>query len=127
MGYSLSSSHVLVTKEQFKELEEGKLYFKSCYNLELIDWYEAEDKRKSILFNALKEALHDDTIELSVGTNLEEYIKDELYNKIDNDEYPITLKEFLDYDYCGEWIENNLYEEEINGEPVFLIIQLRYW
>ena len=127
MGMDLSSSHILLTKEQFKELEEGKLYFKSCYNLELISWYEAEDKRKSVLFDALEEALHGDTIELPIGTNLEEYIKDELYHEIDNDEYPITLKEFLDYDYCGEWVENNLYEEKINDEPIFLIIQLRYW
>ena len=33
MGMDLSSSHILLTKEQFKELEEGKLYFKSCYRL----------------------------------------------------------------------------------------------
>lgn len=124
MGMDLSSSHILLTEKQFKELEEGKFYFKSCYDLELIDWYEAENKKKSVLFDALEETLREDTIELPIGTNLEEYIKDELY--IDKEEYPITLKEFLDYQY-GDWIENTLYEEELDGEPVFLIIQLRYW
>lgn len=127
MGMDLSSSHILLTKEQFKELEEERLYFKSCYDLELIDWHEAESKRKSVLFDALEEALHGDTIELPVGTKLEEYIKNELYGEIDNGEYPITLKEFLDYDYGENWIENSFYEEEIDDETIFLIVQLRCW
>ena len=126
MGMDLSSSYILLTKEQFRELEEEKLYFKSCYTLELLNWGEALDKRKCALFDALEDALYSKSIALPVETDLEEFIEDELYSNILMEEYPITLKEFLDYQY-EDLVENNLYEEEINGEPVFLIIQTRYW
>lgn len=127
MGMDLSSTHILLTEEQYADLKANKLFFKSCWDLELIDEYKAEDERKIALFDALEEALHGDIIELPVGTNLEEYIKDELYDEIDKEYYPVSLEEFLNYDYDGDWIINNVYEEKIGEQTFYLIVQLRYW
>ena len=63
MGMSLSERHILLTKEQYEDLENGKYYLKGCCSIELINKIEAENLQKVILFDAFADALYGIPIE----------------------------------------------------------------
>ena len=136
MGMDLSTSYLLLDSEQYQKLKNKELYIKSNYELKLISAIEAEEYKKSIMFDAMNYYLDDlleNNTQVSINFtkekkensfNLEDFIKENIQLE---EELPITLDEFLNYDYCGEWVINELYEDFVNDEDCYLIIQTRYW
>lgn len=137
MGMSLSLRYLLLDEDQYKKLKNKELYIKSNYDLELISATEAENYKKALMFDAIEYYLNDIfknnteiiNIELkkednNSNFNLENFAKE---NMTLEEELPLTLDEFLEYDYCGEWVINELYKDFINDRDCYLIIQARYW
>lgn len=137
MGMSLSLRYLLLDEDQYKKLKNKELYIKSNYDLELISATEAENYKKVLMFDAIEYYLNDIfknntemiNIELkkednNSNFNLENFVKK---NMTLEEELPLTLDEFLEYDYCGEWVINELHEDFINDRDCYLIIQARYW
>ena len=136
MGMDLSTSYLLLDSEQYQKLKNKELYIKSNYELKLVSAIEAEEYKKSIMFDAMNYYLDDlleNNTQVSINFtkekkensfNLEDFIKENIQLE---EELPITLDEFLNYDYCGEWVINELYEDFVNDEDCYLIIQTRYW
>ena len=136
MGMDLSTSYLLLDSEQYQKLKNKELYIKSNYELKLVSAIEAEEYKKSIMFDAMNYYLDDlleNNTQVSINFtkekkensfNLEDFIKENIQLE---EELPITLDEFLNYDYCGEWVINELHEDFVNDKDCYLIIQLRYW
>ena len=137
MGMDLSISYLLLDKEQYNKLKNKELYIKSNYELELVSAIEAEEHKKSVMFDEIAYYLdnlleNSNTKEINIkiknennsNFNLESFIKENLPLE---EELPITLDEFLNYDYCGEWVINELHEEFVNDKDCYLLIQARYW
>ena len=137
MGMDLSTSYLLLDKEQYNKLKNKELYIKSNYELELVSAIEAEEHKKSVMFDEIEYYLdnlleNSNTKEINIkiknennsNFNLENFIKENLPLE---EELPITLDEFLNYDYCGEWVINELHEEFVNDKDCYLLIQTRYW
>lgn len=136
MGMNLSISYLLLDSEQYQKLKNKELYIKSNYELKLVSAIEAEEYKKSIMFDAMNYYLDDlleNNTQVSINFtkekkensfNLEDFIKENIQLE---EELPITLDEFLNYDYCGEWVINELYEDFVNDKDCYLIIQTRYW
>lgn len=134
MGMDLSTSYLLLDEEQYRKLKNKELYIKSIYNLELISAVTAEEYKKSLMFDALAYDLEHSLEKLIVffkeneekinNFSLEDFVKE---NLILEEELPVTLDEFLNCDYGGEWVINELHEEFVNGKNCYLLIQTRYW
>lgn len=135
MGMSLSARYLLLDEDQYQKLKKKELYIKSSYDLELISAAEAENYKKALMFNALEYYLDDifkDDTEINIkltkendnNFNLESFVKENITLE---EELPITLDEFLEYDYCGEWVVNELHEDFVNDKDCYVIIQTRYW
>ena len=137
MGMSLRTNYLLLDEEQYKKLKNKELYIKSIYDLELISAVAAEEHKKALMFNALSYNLEyyteelieflkekENSLEEINNFSLEDFVKE---NITQEEELPITLDEFLNYDYCGEWVINELYEEFVNDKDCYLLIQTRYW
>lgn len=136
MGMSLSTDYLLLDKEQYNKLKNKELYIKSNYELELIPAIEAEEYKKALMFdtieyyldNIFKGEQKEFNVKIKNENNndfsLEDFVKE---NMTLEEELPITLDEFLNYDYSGEWVINELHEEFVNGKDCYLLIQTRYW
>ena len=129
MGMRLSGRQLLLTEEQYKQLKNKELYIKNCYTLELID---AEMTIKTHKYEALKMIYQtapekfNEEIDNS-KKSFDEWVNNIAYDYIENDELPLTLNEFLEYDYNGEWVTNELQEQEIYDKKAYLLSQIRYW
>lgn len=147
MGMSLSTDYLLLDEEQYRKLKNKELYIKNKWTLELIDYNEYVLLKNNIYYNALKEYFrvnqginfhYNDLGECYLESELfiqlenkditlEEFIKESAYEFIEEDELPLSLDEFLEYNYCGEWIINELHEKFVNDKDCYLLIQTRYW
>lgn len=132
MGMSLSGRQLLLTEEQYKQLKNKELYIKNCYTLELISEIDAEMTIKTHKYEALKMIYQtaperfNEEIDNS-KKSFDEWVNNIAYDYIENDELPLTLNEFLEYDYNGEWVTNELQEQEIYDRKAYLLSQIRYW
>lgn len=147
MGYDLSMRYILLEEKQYEKLKNKELFIKNKYTLELINYHEYVLLKDSIYYNALKEYFH-----INQGINfhynelgecyseselftqleskditLEQFINESACASINEDELPLTLDEFLEYDYCCEWVINELHEEYCNDKDCYLLTQIRYW
>lgn len=132
MGMRLSGCQLLLTEEQYKQLKNKELYIKNCYTLELISEIDAEVIIKTHKYEAL-EMIYQTTPENfnekidNFKKSFDEWVNDIAYYYIEQDELPLTLNEFLEYDYNGEWVTNELQEQEIYDRKAYLLSQIRYW
>lgn len=132
MGMSLSGRQLLLTEEQYKQLKNKELYIKNCYTLELISEIDAEIIIKTHKYEALEMIYQTAPEKFNEEINnfkksFDEWIDDIAYDYIEQDELPLTLNEFLEYDYNGEWVTNELQEQEIYDRKAYLLSQIRYW
>lgn len=132
MGMSLSGRQLLLTEEQYKQLKNKKLYIKNCYTLELISEIDAEMTIKTHKYEALEmiyqtapERFNEEIDDSK--KSFDEWVNNIAYDYIENDELPLTLNEFLEYNYDGEWVTNELQEQEIYDKKAYLLSQIRYW
>ena len=132
MGMSLSGRQLLLTEEQYKQLKNKKLYIKNCYTLELISEIDAEMTIKTHKYEAL-EIIYQTAPERfneeidNSKKSFDEWVNNIAYDYIENDELPLTLNEFLEYNYDGEWVTNELQEQEIYDKKAYLLSQIKYW
>ena len=132
MGMRLSGCNLLLTEEQYKQLKNKELYIKNCYTLELISEIDAEVIIKTHKYEAL-EMIYQTAPENfnkeidNFKKSFDEWVDNIAYDYIEYDELPLTLNEFLEYDYNGEWVTNELQEQEIYDKKAYLLSQIRYW
>ena len=132
MGMSLDGRQLLLTEEQYKQLKNKELYIKNCYTLELISEIDAEVTIKTHKYEAL-EMIYQTAPERfneeidNFKKSFDEWVDDIAYDYIEQDELPLTLDEFLEYNYNGEWVTNELQEREIYDRKAYLLSQIRYW
>lgn len=132
MGMRLSGRQLLLTEEQYRQLENKELYIKNCYTLELISEIDAEVIIKTHKYEAL-EMIYQTAPERfneeidNFKKSFDEWVDDIAYDYIEDDELPLTLNEFLEYDYNGECVTNELQEQEIYDRKAYLLSQIRYW
>ena len=132
MGMRLSGCNLLLTEEQYKQLKNKELYIKNCYTLELISEIDAEVIIKTHKYEAL-EMIYQTAPENfneeidNFKKSFDEWVDNIAYDYIEYDKLPLTLNEFLEYDYNGEWVTNELQEQEIYDRKAYLLSQIRYW
>lgn len=132
MGMSLSGRQLLLTEEQYKQLKNKELYIRNCYTLELISEIDAEITIKTHKYEAL-EMIYQTAPERfneeidNFKKSFDEWVDNIAYDYIEQDELPLTLDEFLEYNYNGEWVINELQEQEIYDRKAYLLSQIRYW
>lgn len=137
MGMDLSTDYLLLDEEQYRKLKNKELYIKSIYDLELMSADAAQEHKKAIMFDALSYDLEysveelinflkekENNLEEINNFSLEDFVKENITLE---EELPITLDEFLNCDYGGEWVINELHEEFVNDKDCYLLIQTRYW
>lgn len=54
MGMDLSYDYKILNEQEYNRLKNNELYFTDRYNLNLIDAFDAEDRKKIVMFNAIK-------------------------------------------------------------------------
>lgn len=132
MGMDLSYDYKILNEQEYGRLKCNGLYFTNKYNLNLIDAFEAEDRKKIAMFNAIEYKIEQE------GTN---WIKDlqynaETYNEdmfelvkdyIELDDLPITLEQWLNEDETDGYEIREINEEELNGQKIYLLIHCRFW
>lgn len=131
MGMSLDTDYILLDEKKYNKLKNKELYIKNIYKLELISKRDAENNNKIIYYNALKEKFENNKTYIISdkfeNNSFEDFIINIADNFIEYSELSITLDEFLNYDYDGEWIVNKLHEEKIGDKKIYLLIQTKYW
>lgn len=132
MGMDLSYDYKILNEQEYNRLKNNGLYFTDRYNLNLIDAFDAEDRKKIVMFNAIEYKIEQE------GTN---WIKDLQYNAktydedifelvkdyIDPGELPITLEQWLDEDETDGYEIREINEEELNGQKIYLLVHCRFW
>ena len=100
MGMDLSYNYKILNEQEYNKLKNGGLYFTDKYSLNLINVFEARERKKIVMFDAIEYKIEQE------GTN---WIKDLQYNAktydedmfelvkdyIEPDDLPITLEQWL--------------------------------
>ena len=113
MGMDLSYDYKILNEQEYNRLKNNGLCFTNKYDLNLIDAFEAKDRKKIAMFNAIEYKIEQE------GTN---WIKDFQYNAktydedmfelvkdyIEPDDLPITLEQWLNIYYLLKSIDSNV-------------------
>lgn len=132
MGMDLSYDYKILSEQEYNKLKNNELYFTNKYDLNLIDSFDAKDRKKIAMFNAIKYKIEHE------GTN---WIKDLQYNAktydkdifelvkdyIDPEELSITLEQWLNEDETDGYEIREINEEELNGQKIYLLVHCMFW
>lgn len=131
MGMRLDSRTLVLTEDEYKQAN-NRWFIETPYDLVKIDYITASDYRKAVYFRALEDLQSYEEpiiINLSEIDNLEEWIEDNYPDSVDRECLPLTLQDFLNYDYQGEYVKNSIEEYTLsNGSgKIYIVTQVRYW
>lgn len=132
MGMDLSYNYRILNEQEYNKLKNGGLYFTDKHSLNLINVFEARERKKIVMFDAIKYKIEQE------GTN---WIKDLQYNTktydedifelvkdyIEPDDLPTTLEQWLNEDETDGYEIREINEEEFNGQKIYLLIHCRFW
>ena len=120
MGMDLSYDYKILNEQEYNRLKNNGLCFTNKYDLNLIDAFEAKDRKKIAMFNAIEYKIEQE------GTN---WIKDLQYNAetydedmfelvkdyIEPNDLPITLEQWLNEDETDGYEIREINEEELRN------------
>ena len=132
MGMDLSYNYKILNEQEYNKLKNGGLYFTDKYSLNLINVFEARERKKIVMFDAIEYKIEQE------GTN---WIKDLQYNAktydedmfelvkdyIEPDDLPITLEQWLNEDETDGYEIREINEEELNGQKIYLLVHCMFW
>lgn len=132
MGMDLSYDYKILNEQEYNRLKNNELYFINKYDFSLIDAFEAEDRKKIAMFNAIEYKIEQEGINwikyLQYNANtynedMFELVKD----YIEPDDLPITLEQWLNEDETDGYEIREINEEELNGQKIYLLVHCMFW
>lgn len=128
----LEEQHLILTEEQYKSLVNEDYFIKNLHELKLIPFYEGYKIKKALFFDLIDEKLEKNPEwikELNNNSEQSLYQFCDIYfsNKLDIDDCPLTLKEFLAEERRLNQVIKYIKEEEVGDKKVYTLIYVRCW
>ena len=132
MGMDLSYNYKILSEQEYNTLKNNELYFTNKYDLNLIDSFDADDRKKIAMFNAIEHKIEQEGTNWIKGLQYNAKTYDEdmfelVKNYIEPDDLPITLEQWLNEDETDGYEIREINEEELNGQKIYLLVHCMFW
>lgn len=128
----LEEQHLILTEEQYKSLVNEDYFIRNLHELKLIPFYEGYKIKKALFFDLIDEKLEKNPEWIKELNNnskqsLYQFCDTYFNNKLDIDDCPLTLEEFLAGECRLNQVIKYIKEEKVGDKKVYILIYVRCW